>query len=68
MTNGDDLLTPSQVAELLRTTERSLGQMRYQRKGPKYIKVGERVLHRRSDIQDYLDSRTVQTAQPGMSR
>jgi predicted DNA-binding transcriptional regulator AlpA len=62
MTDSEELLIPSRVAKLLRTTERSLGQMRYQRKGPKYVKVGERVLYRRSDIRDYLDSRTVQTA------
>jgi 7,8-dihydro-6-hydroxymethylpterin-pyrophosphokinase len=59
--NDDELITPAQLAEELHTTERSLGQMRYQRKGPKYIKVGERVLYRRSDIRDYLDARTVQT-------
>jgi hypothetical protein len=59
--NDDELLTPAETAELMRTTLQSLGQQRYQRRGPKYVKIGSRVLYRRSDIREYLDSRTVQT-------
>ncbi len=59
----DELLVPEQVAKIFHTTPAALGQQRYQRKGPRYVKVGERVFYRRSDIRDYLDSRTVNTAQ-----
>jgi predicted DNA-binding transcriptional regulator AlpA len=59
--NDDELLSPSEVAELLHKTEAALGQWRYQRKGPRYVKVGERVFYQRSAIRDYLDSRTVST-------
>lgn len=61
MNDDDELLTPAETAKFMRTTPQSLGQQRYQRRGPKYVKVGSRVLYRRSDIRDYLDSRTVQT-------
>jgi hypothetical protein len=59
--DDDELLTPAETAKFMRTTPQSLGQQRYQRREPKYVKVGSRVLYRRSDIRDYLDSRTVQT-------
>jgi predicted DNA-binding transcriptional regulator AlpA len=34
---------------------------RQQGTGPKYIKLGGRVRYRRSDIEEWLDSRTVDT-------
>jgi hypothetical protein len=56
----DDTLVPAQVAEVLHTTEASLAQMRFRGKGPRFIKVGSRVLYRRSDIRAFLDANTIQ--------
>ncbi|ORB68945.1 DNA-binding protein [Mycolicibacterium tusciae] len=55
-----DLGTPAEVAEYLRTTVANLAQLRYTGRGPKFIKVGRRVLYRWSDIADWLDGNTLQ--------
>jgi hypothetical protein len=55
---ADDITTPKKVAEVLKTTEMGLAQMRYRGTGPKFIKRGSRVLYRWSDVSDYLDGRT----------
>ena len=54
-TCNSDLATPGEVATYLRTTEARLAQMRYQGTGPKYVKVGRRVLYRWTDIENYLN-------------
>ena len=36
--------------------------MRHEGRGPRYIKVGRRVLYRGSDLNDYLDSCVVETS------
>jgi hypothetical protein len=56
----DTLLTPGEVAEILRTSTGKLGNDRYRGVGPKFIKVGKRVLYRRSDVRAYLDANTCQ--------
>jgi hypothetical protein len=56
----DELLTPAQVAQELHTTTGSLDALRYRGTGPKFVKVGPRVLYRRSDLRAYLDARTMQ--------
>jgi hypothetical protein len=38
----------------------SLEQHRYRGTGPKFLKIGARVLYRRSDLRAYLDERTAQ--------
>ena len=55
----DDTLVPAQAAEAMKTTQGSLAQMRHRGKGPRFIKVGSRVLYRRSDIRAFLDANTV---------
>lgn len=55
-----DTASPSDVAKALYTTEAGLAQMRYRGTGPKFIKVGRRVLYRWADLQQYLDANTVQ--------
>jgi hypothetical protein len=57
----DEMLPPAEVAKIFHTTEASLAQMRYRGHGPKFIKVGARILYRRSDIRAYLDANTVQS-------
>jgi hypothetical protein len=55
-----DIALPKQVAELLNTADAGLAQMRYRGTGPKFIKVGKKVLYRWSDVRDYLDTNTIQ--------
>ena len=47
-----DIALPSQVSKVLKTTPAGLAEMRYRRKGPKYIKRGARVLYRWSDVRE----------------
>ncbi|HLI30092.1 MAG TPA: helix-turn-helix domain-containing protein [Terriglobia bacterium] len=55
-----DLLTPPEAAELLRTTKRALAAARCLRRDtPPYLRVGRRVLYRRSDIDAWLAERVV---------
>jgi len=54
-----DAALPAEVAPVLRTTEGGLAQMRYRGNGPKFIKVGARVLYRWSDVNAYLDANTM---------
>jgi hypothetical protein len=55
-----DTASPREVASALYTTEAGLAQMRYRGTGPKFVKVGHRVLYRWSDVHDYLERNTLQ--------
>lgn len=55
-----DTAHPREVADALYTTEAGLAQMRYRGTGPKFVKVGHRVLYRWSDVRDYLTANTIQ--------
>jgi hypothetical protein len=55
-----DTATPAQVAPVLDTTEAGLAQMRYRGTGPRFVKVGKKVLYRWSDVRAYLDANTLQ--------
>lgn len=55
-----DTAFPSEVAPILGTTEAGLAQMRYRGTGPKFCKVGRKVLYRWSDVRDYLEANTLQ--------
>ncbi len=54
------LATPAEVADYLHTTTASLAQDRYKGTGPKFIKRGSRVLHRWSDVVEWIDCNTFQ--------
>lgn len=56
MSTAPDTATPRQVAEALHTSEQGLAQMRYRGHGPKFVKVGRRVLYRWADVYAYLDA------------
>lgn len=59
---GDDpLLTTEEAAGRLRTTKRALEAHRYRGTGPCYIKAGQRVLYRLSDIRRWLHENTVES-------
>jgi hypothetical protein len=55
-----DLGTPGDVAKYLHSTVDNLAQLRYIGRGPKFIKVGRKVLYRWSDVTDWLDRNTMQ--------
>jgi hypothetical protein len=43
-----ELAKPAEVAQYLRSTTSSLAQMRYRGEGPKFVRMGRRVLYRSS--------------------
>ncbi|MFI7452335.1 helix-turn-helix transcriptional regulator [Nonomuraea sp. NPDC049714] len=57
------LATTAEVAEYLAEDERTLEKWRYQRRGPRWIKMGDGrtapVRYRWSDVEKWLDERTV---------
>jgi len=55
-----DTATPDEVAAALFTTTAGLAQLRYRGLGPKFVKVGGRVLYRWRDVNAYLDNNTRQ--------
>jgi hypothetical protein len=59
-TSPPETAAPKEVAAVLHTTEQGLAQMRFRGTGPKFIKVGHKVLYRWSDVNAYLDANTVQ--------
>lgn len=54
-----DLGTAPEVAQFLHTSEAGLAQMRYRGTGPRFVKVGHRVLYRWADVHAYLDANTL---------
>jgi predicted DNA-binding transcriptional regulator AlpA len=48
------LATPAEVAEALHTTTASLAQMRYRGHGPKFVRLGRRVLYRWVDVEQWI--------------
>jgi hypothetical protein len=48
------LLTPPELAQLLRTTTNSLAQDRYLGRGVPFVRHGRKVLYARTDVSAYL--------------
>lgn len=56
--NGDRLLTPSEVAEMLGVSVETLNVWRATRRYPlPYVKAGRLVRYRPSDVQNFINSR-----------
>ena len=53
------LLTPAETAKVLRISVRTLERYRNEGVGPRYVKVGRRVLYRENDIADWLEAHAV---------
>nr|PZN17775.1 MAG: hypothetical protein DIU80_23905 [Chloroflexota bacterium] len=54
----DVLLTTEDVATLLNVKPRTLKQWRYERRGPRYVSLGRRIVrYRRSDVDEWIRSR-----------
>lgn len=56
--SADDLLTPAEVAEILRVTVDTLAKWRCQGFGPEFRKHGRPVFYRRGDVVTWSASRT----------
>ncbi len=54
----ETLLTPPEAADRLRLKEHTLRTMRTRRGGPRFVKLGGKVLYRPSDIESWLRERT----------
>jgi hypothetical protein len=54
------LLTPPELARLLRTTTNSLAQDRYLGRGVPFMRHGRKVLYARADVAAYLDQNRCQ--------
>lgn len=55
------MLRESEAAKRLGVTARTLGQWRWQRRGPRYVKVGTAVRYRLEDVEAFLVANTVET-------
>lgn len=49
------LLTPAELADLMRTTQNSLAQDRYLGRGVPFIKHGRKILYARDEVCSYLE-------------
>ncbi|WP_216598417.1 helix-turn-helix domain-containing protein [Phaeobacter sp. 11ANDIMAR09] len=54
MITKDDHLKPSQVAELLNVSKRTLSRWHAHRVGPSRVKVGRTILYRRAAVDAWL--------------
>lgn len=53
-TNDPNLMTPPEVAVMLRTSVGALAQHRSRGSGPKFLRAGRRVLYRRGAVEAWL--------------
>ena len=60
--NTTEYLTLPEASELIRTPTGTLYQWRTKKIGPPSMKVGRRVLYKRSDLDAWLDSITTSSA------
>lgn len=58
---GRDLYTVEEVAEYLRMKPETLYNWKLHRKGPRYVKVGSRLLYDVRDVADYLENNTYES-------
>lgn len=57
-TNRDNRMTPGEAAQYLERTRKTLAQWRYNKKGPAFIKVGERIYYDKRDLDEWPQSRS----------
>lgn len=51
-----EMLTDKQVGDIVHMKPSSLAQMRYKGTGPKFVKLGSRVLYRRDDVIEWINA------------
>jgi excisionase family DNA binding protein len=58
--DSDNLLTTEQAAQILCVSTKTLTDWRTRKRYPlAYVKIGSRVLYKESDVQAFIESRTV---------
>lgn len=60
MPSQTDLFTPTELAEYLNISPRTLIRWRNERRGPDWIRVGRVVRYRRQDVEAWLNKQRVQ--------
>ena len=66
MRNPTDLLTTEEAARYLRLSARTLERYRVTGEGPRFLKIGRRVLYRQSDLDGWLKNKSRRsTSDPG---
>ena len=59
----EKVLTPDEVAEILKVKPQTLAAWRTRGVGPAFVRVtGRKILYRESDLVHWLDERTIKTA------
>lgn len=58
LSTNDELLTEIDLAVELQMRPQSLADWRHRGKGPAYVKLGQLVRYRRSDVDRWLDAQT----------
>jgi hypothetical protein len=56
MENLPDLLTRAEAAAFLRTPAQTLSYWACRRQGPRFTRIGRRVVYRRTDLEAFIDS------------
>jgi excisionase family DNA binding protein len=51
----ESLLTPSEAAQWLRSTERTLERWRHEQRGPAFVRLGRRIGYRRADLNAWVE-------------
>lgn len=52
----DEYMTAPETADLVRRPTSTLAYWRHRDEGPRYAKIGRRVVYRRSDVIEWLES------------
>ena len=52
-------LTPRQVQKIFGLSEKWLANMRWRKKGIPYKRVGNKILYKREDVEDFIEKHTV---------
>lgn len=52
---AEKLITPKELADLVRSNENTLAYWRHMGTGPRWAKLGRRIVYRESDVQSWID-------------
>lgn len=59
----DEIITEADAATITKDSETVFRRRRYRGEGPRFIRVGKKVLYKRSSVLDWLDSLEVSPAE-----
>jgi predicted DNA-binding transcriptional regulator AlpA len=64
LTTQTPLLTPDEAAAWLRSSERTLERWRGEGAGPRFVRLGRRVVYRLADLETWIDRQTQRPSNP----